>query len=263
MARWIGPGPQHAHISDLLGAAEVWRDTCLLEAGSLVTDASLWTPETMADLTARLEVDPLEGEKASFYAKLERQLQGARREVVQLATEVLWLAQLFVWNEDWDRRAGFRRARGRVKGATDVLDEDLIANAKGDDGNRASVAGTPMTRSALSGRIARKHPGFVDRDVEVAVKMMLDRRAVLPRSPLDGVPQRPRRATPRRDDAPPGQPHQGLRAPGGRRRALVLRQGDSVGDARHKSTPVGLDLRRRATDLRRLDLLRRDETHVG
>ena len=100
MARWIGPSPQHDHIGDLLAAAEAWRDTCLLEAGSLFTDASLWTPETMADLTARLEVDPLEGEKATFYQKLERQLQGARREVVRLATEVLWVALLFVWNED-------------------------------------------------------------------------------------------------------------------------------------------------------------------
>ena len=34
-----------------------------------------------------------------------------------------------------------------------------------------------MTRSELIGRIARKHPGFVERDVELAVKMMLDQMA--------------------------------------------------------------------------------------
>lgn len=34
-----------------------------------------------------------------------------------------------------------------------------------------------MTRSELIGRIARKHPGFVERDVELAVKMMLNQMA--------------------------------------------------------------------------------------
>ena len=34
-----------------------------------------------------------------------------------------------------------------------------------------------MTRSELIGQIARKHPGFVERDVELAVKMMLDQMA--------------------------------------------------------------------------------------
>ena len=100
MARWIGPSPQHDHIRDLLAAAEVWRDRCLLEAGSVFSDASLWTLETMADLTGRLEVDPLDGQKATFYEKLEVQLKGARSEVVQLATEVIWLALMFVWKED-------------------------------------------------------------------------------------------------------------------------------------------------------------------
>ncbi len=100
MARWIGPSPEHDHIRALLAAAEVWRDRCLLEAGSVFSDASLWTPETMAELTGRLEVDPLDGQKASFYEKLEVQMKGAPPEVVQLATEVIWFALLFVWNED-------------------------------------------------------------------------------------------------------------------------------------------------------------------
>ena len=52
-----------------------------------------------------------------------------------------------------------------------------MANAQGDDGQGTSVPGTPMTRTELIGRIARKHPGFVERDVELAVKMMLDHMA--------------------------------------------------------------------------------------
>ena len=39
---------------------------------------------------------------------------------------------------------------------------------------RPSGAGTPMTRSALIERMARKHPGLAERDVELAVKMMLE-----------------------------------------------------------------------------------------
>ena len=49
-----------------------------------------------------------------------------------------------------------------------------MANAKGRDESRANVAGTPMTRSALIERMARKHPGLAERDVELAVKMMLE-----------------------------------------------------------------------------------------
>ena len=39
---------------------------------------------------------------------------------------------------------------------------------------RPSGAGTPMTRSALIERMARKHRGLAERDVELAVKMMLE-----------------------------------------------------------------------------------------
>ena len=97
MARWIGPSPEHDHIGAVLVAAEIWRDRCFLEDGSVFGDESLWTPENMAALSGKLEVDPLDGEGAKFLEKLERQLDGAGREVVQLAAEVLWFAYLFAW----------------------------------------------------------------------------------------------------------------------------------------------------------------------
>ena len=97
MARWIGPSPEHDHIGDVLAAAEAWRDKCLMEGGSVFGDESLWTPENMVALSGKLEVDPLDGQKAKFLEKLERQLDGARREVVQLAAEALWFAYLFHW----------------------------------------------------------------------------------------------------------------------------------------------------------------------
>ena len=100
MARWIGPSPDHDHIRDVLAAAQAWRDRCFLEGGSVFGDASLWTPEHMADFSGQLEVDPLDGEKAKFFEKLERQLEGARSEVVQLAAEAVWFAYLFVWKGD-------------------------------------------------------------------------------------------------------------------------------------------------------------------
>ena len=100
MARWIGPSPDHDHIRDVLAAAQAWRDRCFLGGGSVFGDASLWTPENMTNLSGQLEVDPLDGEKAKFFEKLERQLEGARSEVVQLAAEAVWFAYLFVWKGD-------------------------------------------------------------------------------------------------------------------------------------------------------------------
>ena len=97
MARWIGPSADHDHFGKVLAAAHVWRDSCFLEGGSMFGDAPLWTSENMADLTGRLEVDPLDGQNVDFYAKLERQLEAARPEVNQLAAEAIWFAYLFPW----------------------------------------------------------------------------------------------------------------------------------------------------------------------
>ena len=52
-----------------------------------------------------------------------------------------------------------------------------MANAKGREGSRASVTGTPMARSELIRRIVRNHPGLSRRDVELAVKVMLEQMA--------------------------------------------------------------------------------------
>ena len=53
----------------------------------------------------------------------------------------------------------------------------VMANAKGRDESRERGRGTPMTRSALIERMARKHPGLAERDVELAVKVMLEQMA--------------------------------------------------------------------------------------
>ena len=52
-----------------------------------------------------------------------------------------------------------------------------MANAKGRDESRERGRGTPMTRSALIERMARKHPGLAEHDVELAVKVMLEQMA--------------------------------------------------------------------------------------
>ena len=97
MARWIGLSPEHDHIGDVLVAAEAWRGRCFMGDGSVFVDEPLWTPENMSDLWGCIEHDPLDGEKANFYEKLQVQLDSARPEVVQLAAEVIWFAFLFVW----------------------------------------------------------------------------------------------------------------------------------------------------------------------
>ncbi len=100
MARWIGPRTEHDHFGKILAAAQAWRDSCFLDGGSMFGDAPLWTPENMADFARRLEVDPLDGQKADFYAKLERQLETARPEEKQLAAEAIWFAYLFLWKAE-------------------------------------------------------------------------------------------------------------------------------------------------------------------
>ena len=49
-----------------------------------------------------------------------------------------------------------------------------MANAKDRDERRASGTGALIPRSALIERMAREHPGLDRRDVELAVKVMLE-----------------------------------------------------------------------------------------
>jgi hypothetical protein len=91
MARWTGLG----HTDAVLGAAQQWRDKCLLGDGSLFTGETLWTEANFHQLKQRF-VENLLGGSDTFYEKLKKQLGEAEPQVIELAAEAIWLLFLFV-----------------------------------------------------------------------------------------------------------------------------------------------------------------------
>ena len=79
----------------VLEAAEAWRDTCLLQGGSIFSDEALWTSEFLEELDVHFQ--PVEGDQ-SFAEKLEEQLAGAAAGAKRLAAEMLWVMLLFPSN---------------------------------------------------------------------------------------------------------------------------------------------------------------------
>lgn len=67
----------------------------MLGDGRSVIDpsAKIWTPEAAEDLRARIGDNPIIGTGASQWEKLDRQLEGASREVVLLAAEIVFLRE--------------------------------------------------------------------------------------------------------------------------------------------------------------------------
>lgn len=88
--------PRH-DIGPLLGAAEQWKSRCLLQDGSLLTDAMLWTPEYLDELEQHYVRNPQEGGD-SFTDKLKYQLANASPEAIRLMAELHWLLLVFSAN---------------------------------------------------------------------------------------------------------------------------------------------------------------------
>ena len=91
MARWTGD----PHITDVLRAADAWRERCVLADGSLFSEERLWTLDNINELSRRFVANPIEGTDRDFYEKLKEQLSGAKPEVIRLAAEVVWFLLLF------------------------------------------------------------------------------------------------------------------------------------------------------------------------
>jgi hypothetical protein len=89
MARYC----QH-DLSPVLDAAERWRDSCLIQDGSVLSSQSIWTPEGLDELHTYFVDNPDEGDR-DFLDKLKDQLAPAKPETRRLAAEVLWLLYLF------------------------------------------------------------------------------------------------------------------------------------------------------------------------
>lgn len=79
---------------EVLDAAKKWKERCLLQDGSVLTDRRLWTPENFESLD-RYFVRNLQFGEGDFYGKLEAQLGPAPAAAKQLAAEVLWVMFIF------------------------------------------------------------------------------------------------------------------------------------------------------------------------
>ena len=81
-------------LKEILGAAEHWKNNCLLADGSVFTDAHLWSAENV-DLLDRYFVQNPQPGSAGFSTKFRTQLEPAPLGVRQLAAEMLWILLLF------------------------------------------------------------------------------------------------------------------------------------------------------------------------
>jgi 5-methylcytosine-specific restriction enzyme B len=79
----------------VLQAAERWRNRCLLDDGSILSEKRLWTLENLVHLERYFVNNPDEGE-GRFLEKLQGQLSPAPAAAKQLAAELLWLLYLGV-----------------------------------------------------------------------------------------------------------------------------------------------------------------------
>lgn len=84
------PSPDHP----VLRAARRWRDRCLLNEGSVLTEKSLWTAENVGYLVRHF-VENLDYGEGGFFEKLEGQLAKAPASAKQLAAEMFWVMYLF------------------------------------------------------------------------------------------------------------------------------------------------------------------------
>ncbi|MYA63039.1 MAG: AAA domain-containing protein [Gemmatimonadetes bacterium] len=84
------PPPDHP----VLRAARRWRDRCLLDEGSVLTEKSLWTADNVGYLV-RDYVENLDYGEGGFFQKLEGQLAGTSASAKQLAAEMFWVMYLF------------------------------------------------------------------------------------------------------------------------------------------------------------------------
>ena len=78
----------------LLAAANYWVERCLVNDGSVFTEESLWTLETLEEFKLRFIENFLE-DKRSFMKKLEEQLSEGTPALSKFTSELMWALYLF------------------------------------------------------------------------------------------------------------------------------------------------------------------------
>lgn len=88
----------HRHeTTHLLAAAQRWKDTCLMQVGSLFSEKSLWKLDNLDELYRSFTQNPVEGGD-SFVHKLSLQLADTPADAIQLMAELNWVLLLFSSN---------------------------------------------------------------------------------------------------------------------------------------------------------------------
>ncbi len=95
MATWIDGRELNPEI---LNTLEEWRTNCLKKDGSVFTEKKLWTKDNFDDLERLFGDNPIAG-NGRLYEQLHIQLEDASVDVVQLASEVLWLLHLYAYKK--------------------------------------------------------------------------------------------------------------------------------------------------------------------
>jgi len=108
------------HTPYILKAAGRWAEACLLQDGSVFSNRSLWTHQNIRELKTLFVDNPILGDQA-FYDKLSTQIGNARPEVIQLASEAVWLLLLFVY----ERHFGVATKRERISEVWNFSGEPL------------------------------------------------------------------------------------------------------------------------------------------
>ena len=86
---------RNTEASEILEAAERWKNNCLLGGGSVLSDKRLWTRDNFAALD-RYYVNNLDEGEGDFFGRLKKQLEPAPPAAKQLAAELFWVMYLMV-----------------------------------------------------------------------------------------------------------------------------------------------------------------------
>ena len=116
MATWVGKELD----PEFLNALQEWRNNCLLKDGSLFTDKPLWTKDNFIILE-KLLVEKPNNRNDDFYDFLHIRLKGYQNNVIQLASEIIWLLLLIVEK----RQIGLELKRSRVVDLWNLSEENF------------------------------------------------------------------------------------------------------------------------------------------
>ncbi len=122
-------GDADVNLAPLFKAAAQWKDSCLLEDGSVFSLGAVWTKEHLSELDEHYVNNPDESTR-KFLEKLEEQLKPTSKGAKRLAAEMYWVLRLFTNGMGWELKAKQVREifswAGTSITESELLDEDVL-----------------------------------------------------------------------------------------------------------------------------------------